>query len=191
MAIKKKNEIESDLWRIMHRHGVDQVCRSFLKILLSEDLMKFDRASHFSIDRPGAKPMAEKRKATAVERVEKMGLPTVKKSMMLKLAKSYQEKTFLPTVSDVRNFYRFYGVEESAPRSRMNAIPRLFDFVATMSSEDILEIIKNKAFSGPSKLEPIADAIRRGGRTARLSTGVREDSRTKTEEKPKPPILDI
>lgn len=191
MAIKAKNEIESDLWRIMRRHGVDQVCRSFLKILLSEERAKFDRASRFSGDRLESKPATGRRKVTAVERVERMDLPTVKKSMMLKLAESYQEKTFLPTMGDIRNFYRFYGVEESVPRSRANAIPKIFDFMSTMSNKDILEIIKNKTFSGPSRLGPIADAIRRRGRTIRPSTSLREDSRSKTEEKPKPPILDM
>ena len=48
-----------------------------------------------------------------------------------------------------------------------SAIPRIFKIIATMDSSRTQAILDADMYSGPSKLGPIADAIRRNGRASK------------------------
>ena len=74
----------------------------------------------------------------------------------------------MPTFGDIRNFCQVYGIDEPASKSRASAIPRVFKFMATMSDEEVQGILDGGMFSGPSRVGPIADAIRANGRVAAL-----------------------
>ena len=89
---------------------------------------------------------------------------------VVELANRFQDKAFLPTFGDVVNFCQAYGIEEPASRSRANAIPRVFKHLASMEADEIKRIVDWGMFSGPSRLGPIADAIRRNGRAARAAS---------------------
>ena len=87
-------------------------------------------------------------------------------SALLELAKRFQDKTFLPTFGDIRNFCQVYGIDVPASKSRASAVPRVFKFIAKMDSSEIQRIVDDRLFSGPARLGPIADAIRKNGRAA-------------------------
>ena len=74
----------------------------------------------------------------------------------------------MPTFGDIRIFCEVYGIDEPASKSRASAIPRIFKFIATMSSDEVQGILDDGMFSGPSRVGPIADAIRENGRAASL-----------------------
>ncbi len=101
---------------------------------------------------------------TALQYVEKMALPAEKMPSVVELAGRFEEKSFLPSFSDISNFCQIYGIDEPASKSRSSALPRLFKFIASMEADDIDRILNEGQFSGPSRLGPIADAIRRNGR---------------------------
>ncbi len=105
-------------------------------------------------------------KVTAREYVEKMELPLEKSAAVTELAERFQHKSFLPTFHDVTEFCQVYGIEVPASRSRMSAIPRVFKFIADMETNEVQRILDDGMFSGPSKLAPIADAIRNYSRAA-------------------------
>ncbi len=103
---------------------------------------------------------------SAPEYVAKMDCDAEIWPAMSELAKRFQEKTFLPTFGDIRNFCEAYGIDEPASHSRAGSIPRVFKFMATMDRDEIRRIVDDRLFSGPSRLGPIADAIRANGRAA-------------------------
>ncbi len=112
----------------------------------------------------------KKPKVTASGYVEKMELPIAKSAAVAELAERFQRKSFLPTVNDIANFCQMYGIEVPASKSRASAIPRIFKFIAGMEADEIQRILADGMFSGPSRLGPIADAIRNyGGATSQRS----------------------
>ena len=107
-----------------------------------------------------------KHKTTAPEYVTKMGLPFGKHGAAVELAERFQAKAFLPTFGDIANFCQIYRIDPPASKTRANAIPRVFKFIASMEPNEIRRILDEGMFSGPSRLGPIADAIRRHGRAS-------------------------
>ena len=105
-----------------------------------------------------------KPKVTAPQYVAKMKLQPEKMRSVVALAGKFQDKSFLPTFGDIANFCQTYGVAEPASRSRASAMPRVFKYIAGMEPTDIQRLLDEGLFSGPSRLGPIADAIRRNGR---------------------------
>ena len=89
-----------------------------------------------------------------------------KRPALLELAKRFQDKSFLPTFGDIRNFCQAYGIDVPASGSRASAIPRVFKFIAAMDGGEVQRIVDHWLFSGPARLGPIADAIRKNGRAA-------------------------
>ncbi len=61
---------------------------------------------------------------------------------------------------DIREFCRIHDVELAKSSSRMSSIPRIFMFLAVMDTEQITKLLDDGTFSGPTRLAPIADAIR-------------------------------
>ena len=81
--------------------------------------------------------------------------------MVIELASRFEVKTFVPTIGDVRNFFRFYEIDGGRLRSRGAAMVRIFKALASMDETEVKRILDDRLFSGPSRMEPIADAIRR------------------------------
>ena len=89
-----------------------------------------------------------------------MNVRSSQKERLLTLARRFEEKRFLPTTSEIRNFFEAYGASPIKPKSRQNAIPSILRFLSSLSDEQLDRIIKDGSFGGPSELGPIADAIR-------------------------------
>ncbi|MCY4443123.1 MAG: DUF2513 domain-containing protein [Deltaproteobacteria bacterium] len=96
--------------------------------------------------------------------VSKLESPVEVHRALVELAQKFDDKAFLPTFGDVRNFCRFYGIDLPASPSRGSAIPRIFKRLSQLPPVDLRAILRTGAFSGPSQLAPIADAIRRRSR---------------------------
>lgn len=111
-----------------------------------------------------AKSAKLRSKTTAAEYVAKMDLPDELKTPMSDAGDRFQDKTFLPTMGDVRHFCEVYGITPPASGSRSSAIPRVFQFLSARRADEIESILNGGMFSGPARLGPIADAIREAGR---------------------------
>ena len=78
----------------------------------------------------------------------------------MRAAQRFEEGGFLPNIADICEFCRIHSVELGKSASRVSSIPRVFSFLAAMDTTRITKLLDEGAFSGPTRLAPIADAIR-------------------------------
>ena len=162
------NDLETALQSMVLRYGFVQVNRCLQKIGLSEGQSKYSgpRRDFYDTGTP-AKSTSRRPKISATEYVAKLDLPLDKKPIVVALAKRFECKTFLPTFGDIANFCQTHGLKTPMSKTRAGAIPRVFKFIATMDPSRTQEILDEEMYSGPSKLGPIADAIRKNGRASK------------------------
>ncbi len=98
---------------------------------------------------------------TAVNYVDRMDLPRVVRDPLAELATRFDERGFLPTIGDVRNFLLFCDYDGSVPKSRGAAVPCVFKLLASMDPARVIDIRDKRMFSGPASMISIADAIAR------------------------------
>ena len=96
---------------------------------------------------------------TAVDYVARMDLPQVVRAPLIELASRFDERSFLPTIGDVRNFLLFCDYDGTTPKSRAAAVPCAFKLLARMDPARVAGICDERMFSGPANMLPIADAI--------------------------------
>ena len=132
----------------------------------------------------------------ASEYVAKMDVDSEKVSALRALAERFETKAFLPRCADIRNFCHIHGIDERASKSRAGAIPRLFKYLATMDLDELQRLLDDSAFSGPSRLGPLAEAIREHGRAGRHPCAVQEgeqhagEAATSSPVRPSAHVLD-
>lgn len=154
-----KNPIEAALRPIVRQYGLGRVLESLGKIADAQR----ESSVQAGADRE-KKPKKRSVKATALEYVSKLELSSEKIAPVVDLAERFERKAFLPTFGDIAHFCQIYGIEVPASKTRASAIPRVFKHIASMETEEIQRMLDDGLFSGPSRLGPIADAIRRNGR---------------------------
>ena len=160
--------LKSQLQRLVARYGLEEVCREMQEMAPLERGSRSKnqrRPTRNVVTRSEDKP--RKSRPTVTEYVARMNISPDRRTPTLALAGRFEKKSFLPTYADIRNFCRIYGIEVPASKARASAIPRIFKFVAAMEASEIQRLLDEKAFSGPARLAPLAEAIRRNGRAAR------------------------
>ena len=168
----RTSKLETTLRLIVQEHGLGSVLEALGKIASEDDMQSAPPLAVNGVDNQ-AKPRKSRKhspKPNAAEYAAKMELPPEKQATVVTLAERFERKDFLPTFGDIRNFCDMYGIDVPASKTRASAIPRVFKFLANeMESDEIQRILDYELFSGPSRLGPIADAIRRNGRASRAS----------------------
>ena len=160
----KPPSLKTELRSLVSRYGIERVSREVDKIAAS-----VRRAADGKHDpnRATRENGRQRPRTTAPEYVGKMDISSDRRTAMLALAARFDEKSFLPAWVDIRHFCEMYGIETPASRSRAGAIPRVFRFLAGMEPCELRKLLDRRTFSGPSRLGPIAEAIRQHGRAAR------------------------
>lgn len=97
---------------------------------------------------------------TAVRYVSKLDIDSEKRREIMVLAQKFDRKKFLPNFGEIRNFCEIYGLKIPLSKSRIGAVPVIFRFLETLSPADLRKLLFENAYTGPSELGPIADAIR-------------------------------
>src|SRR6266702_3682909 len=145
-----------------------------LRLLLQQYGVVEVRRRLNAIARPPRRPRVRK---SARDYVTGMNPPSSQKERLITLAQLFEEKRFLPAAADIRNFFEAYGAAPTKIKARQAAIPLIFRFLSSLSDERLDRIISEGAFSGPSELGPIAEAIkarsgsmRQGGNTSGSSS---------------------
>ena len=149
-GIMAERKIEDVLRSIVRRYGFGKVSQSLWE--MEPSIHRFEHSS----DKSGRKSA----KVAAPEYVAKMDVSPEKRPLLTELARRFDDKSFLPSIGDVRNFCQIYRIDEPASGARASAIPRIFRFIVTMETDDVRRILDEGTFSGPSRLGPLADAIR-------------------------------
>ena len=160
--------LEHTLRSMVRRYGFEQVVQSLHEIGLSERGAGSSEQNAVSRNLSDVESSGRRKpKVTATGYVAKMDLPAEKEPAVADLARRFEDKAFLPSFGDIANFCRNYGIAEPASKSRASAIPRVFKHLAAMDTDEVQSIIDHGYYSGPSRLGPIADAIRNFGKGRR------------------------
>ena len=160
-----QDQLESALRSLVSEHGFDQVKQSLHEIGNTDLQLELGRCGKNPLAATVAKQSRKSRaKLTAPEYVAKMDLPSGKLSLIGELGARFHDKSFLPTFGDIANFCHAHQMDVPASKTRANAVPRVFRCLSRMEDDDLRRIIDDEMFSGPSRLGPISDAIRRNGR---------------------------
>ena len=152
-----QNSLAKTLRGLVRRHGISSVLHSLADIQDSSGSPILS-SSKRKVNGGG--------KSSAVDYVARMGVPPDKVEVMARAAQSFDDKAFLPSIADIREFCRIHDVDLGKSSSRVNSIPRVFTCLVGMDTSSVTKVLDDGIFSGPTRLAPIADAIRRhsGGR---------------------------
>ena len=156
--------LKADLRSLVDRYGIERVSREVDK--LAGSVRRAADGKH-DPDRATRENGRQRPRTTTPEYVGKMDISPDLRTTILALAARFDEKSFLPAWADIRHFCEMYGIEAPASKSRAGAIPRVFRFLAGLDPGELRRLVDEEVFSGPSRLGPIAEAIRQHGRAAR------------------------
>jgi hypothetical protein len=95
----------------------------------------------------------------ASEQVARAELPKAKEAALRELAIRFDQKQFLPSVSDVREFLMMMGEQPGAIKDRSKAFGRLLKALSVLPPERLERLASSTLHSGPSQLGPLSDAI--------------------------------
>lgn len=146
--------------RLLARYGRSELQRR-LELLL-DNAGPAPSTSRKQTTRSNVGERRSKRKSAA-EYVESMNIPGDRKCVLRNIAKSFDEKRFLPTIGDIRNFAHMHGVDVANFKSRDMAISKLFFLLSSMDEDWLMRIEKDGMFSGPADLDSLSDAIKTAG----------------------------
>ena len=171
MSTNKLNDI---LLSLVRRYGFERVEQS-LRIVHDLDRNK----KHTSMESKYRRSETSRELSTLKKRprtritasnfISKMSLEPDKLLILTQLADNFDSKEFLPTIRDIRLFCNHHGLDEPSSNTRAAAISRIFKFLSSIPTSHAEEILRTGMYSGPSRLGPIADAIRRNARYAAAS----------------------
>lgn len=161
-------ELRVALMSIVQRFGVDEV----ENVLQELDTRTAGGKSPAAPRRHSARGDAAggRHRLTALEYVQKMDMSAERADVIRRAAKEFEQRTFLPTLGDIRSFCETYGIDEPRSKSRVGGIPRIFKFLTTMESAEVERMLDDRLFSGPVELGPIAEAIRGKAKQYREAT---------------------
>ena len=169
--MKDRTTVTDELRRLVSRYGIDKVDIELQRLVARQPttLTRSKPRPNGDVSRKARQPRT---RVKAPEYVAKMDIDGDRLTTLLALAERFETKSFLPRCADIRNFCHIHGIDEPASKSRAGAIPRLFKYLASMDANDIQRLLDERAFSGPTKVGPLADAIRAHGRAARSPNAV-------------------
>ena len=159
----EKHRLKDAVRVMVEEHGLERVERVLSDIRKStvRGRSRGQSTNRTMQDPKTGRNQPKREKITAPVYVSKLMLASETKKLLEEVAIKYEEKVFLPTIGEIGNFCAIHGIKVPASPSRVSAIPRVFKFLAQLEPRDIQAILQANMFSGPSRLAPIADAIRR------------------------------
>jgi len=160
-----KTVIVKMLGTMVDEWGLEEVADGLRKLAAERGVGLFD-------SRPGVKILgARKRsKLNAMQQIDRAQVPPEKRAILVVLAKRFDQKSFLPSLADIREFLTMSGQSPPAIKDRSDAFRSLLRFLQELPIERLNEIASSESHSGPSRLGPLSEAIAAaGGRIQRQS----------------------
>ena len=116
------------------------------------------------------RPRKPRVKPNAVTIVGSLVLPDEgKKSVLMVLAKKYEEKAFMPNVNHVRAFLEQEGKDVSRIKSRGQVVSTVFKCLADWETPRLRELDTRGLYGPPKSLSVIAKSIESFGQRSRRS----------------------
>lgn len=156
--MKSRKILLSNLLKpLLDEWGPDEV-----RAALDRLVMKLDREGRRSY---GADKSQSERSArpTAINLVERLDLENDRKRPLKVLAARFDEKDFLPSTADVREFIIMAGERPPTMKNRQESFRNLLRVLLRFSPERLQQIAEAASHAGPAQLGPISDAIAAAG----------------------------
>jgi hypothetical protein len=134
--------------------------------------------------RPGRESKARARRPAVARYVSKESLDPENYELIQKLAESFNDKKFLPRMSDIRNFVEVHGNLSSNFKQRAEAVRPLVEILVDEPLANLRKIYEELHMSGPSELGPLSDAINHIGSHRRMNSSVFDYRDKKIVENP-------
>ena len=181
----RDNKLDEILRATVIEYGIERVERA-LRRLRKSSIDRSNAGSHSgnrtTQETERSKNKSKRPRTTAPAYVSKLEIPDDIKHPLEELARKFDNKVFLPTFGDTKNFCNLYGIDVPLSPSRVSAIPRIFRYLSQLTPNEVQAILQSNTFSGPSRLAPIADAIRRSSeQRAGSDTVIRQSIRSSSE----------
>ena len=103
----------------------------------------------------------------AVALIADLSLAPDRKSLLVELARRFDEGSAFPKIGDIRSFLLAHQQNASDLKSRVSAFKRMLNVLTTMSPKGLERLIARSHHSGPADLGEISDAIRNAGEDLR------------------------
>jgi hypothetical protein len=130
---------------------------------VAQELSRVNRFSDISLPSRRSRNGSAKRRLNPTEQVQKMPLESGRREALLRLAKRYEERQFLPNVAAVREFLSMAGYDPGPMKDRDQAFRTLLLTLLQLPTERLNQLTHSSLHSGPSQLGPISDAIAAAG----------------------------
>ena len=159
----KKKDLTEIMRNIVLQHGIENVEQVLLEIRNPTERLSSRSGPSVACSKPRRKFTSDqrrKKKLTAARFVLKLENSLETKRLLEELANKYDNKEFLPTIGEIRNFCAIHGISIPTSFSRSVMVPRIFKHLSQLESEKIQFMLRTESFSGPTQLAPIAEAIR-------------------------------
>ena len=142
----EEDRLGRTLRAMVFEHGIERVERTLGEIRRSAAGDTGDGSRTTAGDRDsrtgGSRPTKEK--ASACVYVARLKMPDEIRCVLEEVAVKYEEKAFLPTSGEIRNFCSVYGIEVPASSSRISAVPRIFKRLAQLGPQEIRSPLASK-----------------------------------------------
>jgi hypothetical protein len=112
---------------------------------------------------------SDAQRGSAVALAEDLDLAPERKTLILALARAYDDESAFPTLGDARAFLLSHNRDAKDIKTRPQAFRRLLPLLTSMSEKGLETAIARSRHSGPAKLDAISKAIRDAGETMRGS----------------------
>lgn len=156
--MKSRKALLSNLLRpLLDEWGPDDVRAALEKLVLQSE--RDGRRSY------GAAKSQSDRNArpTAINLVENLDLENERKRPLTVLAKRFDNKDFLPSTADVREFIIMAGERPPTMKNRQDSFRNLLRVLLRLSPERLQQVADAASHAGPAQLGPISDAIAAAG----------------------------
>jgi hypothetical protein len=154
--MKARRSLLNDIIKaLMEEWGPDEV-RLALEKAISESAR--DPAAWRS-----TKISARTERVTAAQLVDRLKIEDEKKIVLATIADRFDQKDFLPSVSDVREFIIMSGERPPTMKNRQESFRNLLRVLVHYPPERLRQIVETASHSGPTQLGPISDAIAAAG----------------------------
>lgn len=102
----------------------------------------------------------ESRRTSAPEMVDRLDYEEVRKEPLRVLASRFDDKTFLPTASDVRYFLEMRGLDARSIKKRQGSFRKVLKALLNMADDELRLLQESGSHAGPTRLGPLSDAIK-------------------------------
>lgn len=160
MATNSDHLLSDMIQALVSAYGRDAV-RQAVEATSSEMRGERVRTSRVGMSPSSFTPEQRKRapKVTALEIAKKVNVPNSRRNHVEEIAKRFDQRAFLPTSADAREFLILAGKKPKAIKDRSDAFKQVLTVLLQVPTERLAGIVGSSAYSGPSELSAISDAI--------------------------------